>query len=101
MAEIIPPLTRQTLARMTAGEKRLAERLRALLEDDYLVWYDIPVGKTRRCLNPRAAEDDDEKEQAPNARLLYVGMTRAQDCLLVTSSRENRYSRELVEAVQH
>jgi len=33
---------------MTAGEKRLARRLQDLLEDDYLVWYDIPVGKTRR-----------------------------------------------------
>jgi len=33
---------------MTAGEKRLAKRLQNFLEDDYLVWYDIPVGKTRR-----------------------------------------------------
>lgn len=48
MAEIIPPLNQQTLARMTSGEKRLARRLQALLEDDYLVWYDIPVGRTRR-----------------------------------------------------
>ena len=48
MAEIIPPLNRQTLARMTSGEKRVAERLRDLLEDDYLVWYDIPVGRERR-----------------------------------------------------
>ncbi len=48
MAEIIPPLNRQTLSRMTAGEKRVARRLQPLLEDDYLVWYDIPVGKTRR-----------------------------------------------------
>ena len=48
MAEIIPPLNRQTLRRMTAGEKRLARRLESLLEDDYLVWYDIPVGKNRR-----------------------------------------------------
>lgn len=48
MAEIIPPLNRETLSRMTAGEKRLARRLQDLLEDDYLVWYDIPVGKKRR-----------------------------------------------------
>ena len=33
---------------MTSGEKRVARRLKALLEDDYLVWYDIPVGKQRR-----------------------------------------------------
>ncbi len=48
MAEIIPPLNQQTLSRMTSGEKRVARRLKALLEDDYLVWYDIPVGKQRR-----------------------------------------------------
>jgi len=48
MAEIIPPLNKQTLSRMTPGEKRVARRLEALLEDDYLVWYDIPVGSKRR-----------------------------------------------------
>lgn len=48
MAEIIPPLNRQTLAKMTSGEKRVARRLEAALENDYLVWYDIPVGKKRR-----------------------------------------------------
>lgn len=48
MAEIIPALNRHTLGRMTAGEKRVARRLRDLLEDDYLVWYDIPIGKQRR-----------------------------------------------------
>ncbi len=48
MAKIIPSLNRQTLTRMTSGEKRLAEALGKLLEDDYLVWYDIPVGKHRR-----------------------------------------------------
>jgi hypothetical protein len=48
MAEIIPALTKEVLSRMTAGEKRLAYRLKELLEDDYLVWYDIPVGRDRR-----------------------------------------------------
>ncbi len=48
MAEIIPALNRTTLNRMTSGEKRLARRLESLLEDDYLVWYDIPVGRLRR-----------------------------------------------------
>ena len=33
---------------MTSGEKRLARRLEAYLEDDYLCWYDIPVGRKRR-----------------------------------------------------
>lgn len=48
MAEIIPSLNRLTLGRMTAGERRVARRLEALLEDDYLVWYDIPIGRKRR-----------------------------------------------------
>ncbi len=29
---------------MTSGERRLAERLERKLEDDYLLWYDVPVG---------------------------------------------------------
>ena len=29
---------------MTSGEKRLAERLEQKLEDDYLLWYDVPIG---------------------------------------------------------
>jgi len=33
---------------MMSGEKRFARRVEALLEDDYLCWYDIPVGKKRR-----------------------------------------------------
>lgn len=58
MAEIIPGLTRDVLKRMTAGEKRFAQRLKDLLEDDYLCWYDIPIGKQRRypdfiLLHPR------------------------------------------------
>jgi hypothetical protein len=29
---------------MTTGEKRLAERLEQKLDDDYMLWYDVPVG---------------------------------------------------------
>lgn len=29
---------------MTSGERRLAERLEHKLDDDYLLWYDVPVG---------------------------------------------------------
>jgi hypothetical protein len=29
---------------MTPGERRTAERLEQKLDDDYLVWYDVPVG---------------------------------------------------------
>jgi hypothetical protein len=31
-------------SRSTSGEKRLAARFADLLEDDYLCWYDVPVG---------------------------------------------------------
>ena len=47
MAELIPSLN-TCLPKMTAGEKRVARRLLDLLEDDYLIWYDIPLGKNRR-----------------------------------------------------
>ncbi|WP_445147438.1 DEAD/DEAH box helicase [Dyella sp. Tek66A03] len=33
---------------MTSGEKRLSERLEQKLEDDYLLWYDVPVGPRQR-----------------------------------------------------
>jgi len=47
MAQLIPHLN-TCLSRMTPGEKRLARRLEALLDDDYLCWYDIPVGRKNR-----------------------------------------------------
>jgi superfamily I DNA/RNA helicase len=35
--------------------------------------------------------DDSEEQRQHNARVLYVGMTRAQDCLLLTASGGNGY----------
>ncbi|WP_111656056.1 3'-5' exonuclease [Isoalcanivorax indicus] len=46
MAKVIPQLN--TLRNMTSGERRLGQRLELLLEDDYTIWYDIPVGRRRR-----------------------------------------------------
>jgi hypothetical protein len=43
MAILIPSLS-TCLSRMTGGEKRIAQRLEAKLEDDYLLWYDVPIG---------------------------------------------------------
>ncbi len=43
MAVLIPALG-SCAARMTVGERRLAERLEDKLDDDYLLWYDVPVG---------------------------------------------------------
>lgn len=46
MATVIPSLS--TIRGMMPGERRLGQRLETLLEDDYTVWYDIPLGRQRR-----------------------------------------------------
>ena len=43
MATLIPAIG-SCVQRMTGGERRLAERLEQKLDDDYLLWYDVPVG---------------------------------------------------------
>ncbi len=43
MATLIPALG-AGVSRMTSGERRLAERLEQKLDDDYLMWYDVPMG---------------------------------------------------------
>ena len=43
MATLIPALG-SCVSRMTAGERRIAERLESKLDDDYLLWYDVPIG---------------------------------------------------------
>lgn len=43
MATVIPALS-TCVSRMTQGERRTAERLEQKLDDDYLIWYDVPVG---------------------------------------------------------
>jgi hypothetical protein len=43
MATLIPALS-SCAGRMQPGERRLAQRLEAKLDDDYLLWYDVPVG---------------------------------------------------------
>ncbi|MEP0908986.1 NERD domain-containing protein [Leptolyngbya subtilissima ST-M1] len=35
---------------MTGGEHRLAQRIEAKLDDDYLLWYNVPVGP--KALHP-------------------------------------------------
>ena len=43
MATLIPGYN-TCVGRMTTGEKRFAQRLESKLEEDYLCWYDVPVG---------------------------------------------------------
>lgn len=49
MATLIPAFN-CCARRMTAGERRFAHRALEKLEDDYLCWYDVPVGP--RALHP-------------------------------------------------
>jgi len=44
MPSLIPSLN-SSQASMTSGEKLLAMRLEQKLDDDYLIWYDVPIGK--------------------------------------------------------
>lgn len=43
VATLIPSLS-TCVSRMTQGERRFAERLETKLDDDYLAWYDVPIG---------------------------------------------------------
>ncbi len=47
MAELIPALS-ICIGRMQAGERRFARRLASHLEDDYICWFDQPVGHRSR-----------------------------------------------------
>jgi len=56
MASLIPSMGSCTFD--SGGERRFAERLEAKLEDDYLCWYNVPVGPSTRhpdfiVLHPR------------------------------------------------
>lgn len=46
MATLIPTYS-SCASRMTPGERRFAQRLEEKLEDDYLIWYNVPVGRER------------------------------------------------------
>ncbi len=43
MATLIPSIS-TCASRMTSGERRVAQRLEDKLDDDYLLWYDVPMG---------------------------------------------------------
>jgi hypothetical protein len=47
MASLIPSLN-SCINRMQSGEKRFVWRIGSHLEDDYLCWYELPVGKRQR-----------------------------------------------------
>ena len=39
------------VSRMTSRERRMAERLERKLDDDYVIWYDVPGGPKRSRLD--------------------------------------------------
>ncbi len=47
MATILPSINASS-TKMTTGERRFGQRLEKFLEDDYLCWFDVPVGNARR-----------------------------------------------------
>jgi len=47
MATLIPSFN-SCSQRMTSGERRFAQRLEEKLDKDYLLWYDVPVGRNRQ-----------------------------------------------------
>lgn len=47
MGKLIPNRS-ACLPRMNSGERRLAHRLEDKLDEDYLCWYDVPVGPRQR-----------------------------------------------------
>lgn len=47
MTNLIPSYA-SSVSRMTAGERRFAQRMETKLEDDYLCWYDVPIGSALR-----------------------------------------------------
>ncbi len=47
MTKLIPAIN-TCLSKMQAGERRFARRLEQLLDEDYLCWYEVPVGKRQR-----------------------------------------------------
>ena len=104
MAVLIPALG-SCVARMTSGERRLAERLQDKLDEDYLLWYDVPIGPLQThpdfiVLHPRRGllvletkdwhletireANRDTWSIAPNGEIKHVAnpLTQARHCAL-------------------
>lgn len=76
MATLIPALS-ACVSRMTSGERRLAERLESKLDDDYLLWYDVPMGPRNThpdfcVMHPRRGGQHRCRINLPSAACGYV-----------------------------
>ncbi|NJB78352.1 hypothetical protein GGR65_001354 [Xanthomonas sp. 3376] len=47
MATLIPSRS-SSAGRMTSGERRFSQRLEDKLDDEYICWYDVPIGPSHR-----------------------------------------------------
>jgi hypothetical protein len=109
---IFPQGLTQIDQRCTAGERRLLHQLKRCLEDDYLVWHDIPVGPKARqpdfvVLSPRWGVLLLEVKDWKRSRLLHatrdavVLQTERGRVTLPHPMRQARdYAMELVDCMQ-
>ncbi|WP_208300038.1 DEAD/DEAH box helicase [Aquabacterium sp. A08] len=81
MATLIPALG-SCVSRMTGGARRVAERLEQKLDDDYLLWYDVPVG-------PRSAHPDFVIIH-PRRGILVLEVKDFRLSTLIQADRQNR-----------
>lgn len=102
MAKLIPSLG-SALSRMTAGERRVAQRLGWLLEDDYLCWYDVAVGPSSAhpdflILHPRRGLLVLEVKDWKLETIRRIDKTSAQ---ILVNGRETRQANPMEQARQY
>jgi hypothetical protein len=102
MAKLIPALSSVT-GKMTAGERRFARRLESHLEEDYLCWYDVPVGSRTvypdfLILHPRRGLLIVEVK---DWKLENIRKIDKQTVSLLVDGREKREANPLEKARQH
>jgi hypothetical protein len=102
MAKLIPSLG-SVLSRMTSGERRVAQRLEWLLEDDYLCWYDVAVGPSSAhpdflVLHPRRGLLVLEVKDWRLETIRRIDKTSAQ---ILVNGRETRQANPMEQARQY
>ncbi|MNZ42748.1 ATP-dependent DNA helicase PcrA [compost metagenome] len=102
MAILLPSLN-SCLPRMTAGEKKVANTLLQLLEDDYLCWYDVPLGP--RSLHPDFVILNPRRGllilEVKDWKLETIHKIDRQQALLLTASGPKRTGNPLEQARQY
>ena len=111
MATLIP--SRSTcLSRMTSGERRFSSRLDDKLDDEYLCWYDVPIGPRYRhpdffVLHPsrgpgsggRGLEGGDDCRVDRDRAVINTDRGRVPEANLLRQARD--YAMEIVRLLQN